>query len=73
MNKDLNKNQISRTVVNEEFFRKYDVPAPRYSSYPTVPYWNDSPTTEEWVGSLKTAFSDDQSTVSYTHLRAHET
>lgn len=74
MNKDLNKNQISRTVVNEEFFRKYDVPAPRYTSYPTVPYWNDSPTTEEWVGSLKTAFSDDQSTWSmYIHIPYCET
>lgn len=33
-------------------FNKYDVPAPRYTSYPTVPYWSDNPTREEWLGYL---------------------
>lgn len=37
-------------------FRKYDVPAPRYTSYPTVPYWSESPTTEEWLGFVGKAF-----------------
>ena len=32
---------------------KYDVPAPRYTSYPTVPYWSEPPTTEEWVQNLQ--------------------
>lgn len=30
-------------------FNKYDVPAPRYTSYPTVPYWTENPTTEQWI------------------------
>ncbi|OZA62595.1 MAG: coproporphyrinogen III oxidase, partial [Sphingobacteriia bacterium 39-36-14] len=27
---------------------KYNVPTPRYTSYPTVPYWNDSIDIEKW-------------------------
>ena len=28
---------------------KYNIPGPRYTSYPTVPYWdNDGFTSEQW-------------------------
>jgi oxygen-independent coproporphyrinogen-3 oxidase len=37
---------------------KYDVPAPRYTSYPTVPYWETSPTTAQWIGHLKTSLNE---------------
>ncbi len=37
--------------------RKYNVPGPRYTSYPTVPYWNTQPpTTEEWTNKVKNCF-----------------
>lgn len=39
-----------------ELFKKYDIPAPRYTSYPTVPYWSENPTTDEWVDSLRRTF-----------------
>ena len=39
-----------------DLFAKYDVPAPRYTSYPTVPFWTDSPTTEQWLEHLGKAF-----------------
>lgn len=35
-----------------DLFQKYDIPAPRYTSYPTVPYWNQSPTLDQWKHSL---------------------
>src|SRR3982750_552301 len=35
-----------------ELLKKYDVPGPRYTSYPTVLYWDRNPTAEEWVKSL---------------------
>lgn len=35
-----------------ELLKKYDVPGPRYTSYPTVLYWDRSPSAEEWVASL---------------------
>lgn len=28
---------------------KYDKPTPRYTSYPTVPYWETAPTQEQWL------------------------
>jgi oxygen-independent coproporphyrinogen-3 oxidase len=52
-----------------DLFAKYDVPAPRYTSYPTVPFWTDSPTTEQWLSELEAAFKDDAATWSlYFHL-----
>ncbi|MBP6821185.1 MAG: oxygen-independent coproporphyrinogen III oxidase [Acidobacteria bacterium] len=58
----------------KELFAKYDVPAPRYTSYPTVPFWTESPTTEQWVESLNNALQDEKATWSiYMHLPFCET
>lgn len=35
-----------------ELLKKYDVPGPRYTSYPTVLYWDRNPTADEWVAAL---------------------
>ncbi|WP_161890701.1 oxygen-independent coproporphyrinogen III oxidase [Pontibacter russatus] len=36
---------------------KYDVPSPRYTSYPTVPYWSEAPISEErWLLHVQQAF-----------------
>jgi oxygen-independent coproporphyrinogen-3 oxidase len=52
-----------------DLFAKYDVPAPRYTSYPTVPFWTDSPTTDRWLDELNKAFVGEASTWSlYFHL-----
>ncbi len=52
-----------------DLFAKYDVPAPRYTSYPTVPFWSDMPTTEEWLRELAQAFDNEPATWSlYFHL-----
>lgn len=42
-----------------ELLRKYNVPGPRYTSYPTVPYWRDSPTQVQWVEALASGFSQE--------------
>jgi oxygen-independent coproporphyrinogen III oxidase len=39
-----------------ELLAKYDIPAPRYTSYPTVPYWSETPTTEQWIEALRQTF-----------------
>jgi oxygen-independent coproporphyrinogen-3 oxidase len=44
---------MTEKTVN--LFEKYDVPVPRYTSYPTVPYWTDDPTTEQWLAELRKA------------------
>lgn len=53
---------------------KYDRPVPRYTSYPTVPYWSDSPTTDEWLSALQDGFARPDSTWSlYLHVPFCET
>jgi len=51
---------------------KYNVAAPRYTSYPTVPYWDLlPPTIEKWTKSVKFSFdkSNDKDGISiYIHL-----
>jgi oxygen-independent coproporphyrinogen III oxidase len=52
-----------------DLFAKYDVPAPRYTSYPTVPFWTDSPTTDQWIEHLNRALAGEVATWSlYFHL-----
>src|SRR5688500_1509747 len=37
---------------------KYNVAAPRYTSYPTVPYWdNEAPSSKYWQEAVKTTFN----------------
>lgn len=38
---------------DSQIFAKYDIPAPRYTSYPTVPYWGVAPTQEQWLTHLR--------------------
>lgn len=51
---------------------KYNVPVPRYTSYPTVPYWDEHTfSSENWIASVKEAFkiSNQESGISlYIHL-----
>jgi oxygen-independent coproporphyrinogen-3 oxidase len=44
--------------MNSELLRKYNVPGPRYTSYPTVPYWSVTPTSEQWVESIVQALDE---------------
>ncbi|MDX5483046.1 MAG: oxygen-independent coproporphyrinogen III oxidase [Hymenobacteraceae bacterium] len=40
-----------------ELLAKYDVPSPRYTSYPTVPFWDEKPLTQErWLLHVQQAF-----------------
>ncbi len=53
----------------KDLLAKYDVPAPRYTSYPTVPYWEVNPTTEEWVSHLRATLKEGQGGWSlYLHI-----
>lgn len=52
--------------------QKYNVPGPRYTSYPTVPFWDESAFGEAaWVRNLRRAFSATNGTTGinlYIHL-----
>lgn len=52
--------------------QKYNVPGPRYTSYPTVPFWDNSTFSETaWIRNLRRAFSVSNTTSGislYIHL-----
>ena len=39
-------------TVDKRLLRKYDVPGPRYTSYPVIIYWDAKPTAAEWIQSV---------------------
>lgn len=52
---------------NQTLIGKYDVPGPRYTSYPTVPYWDaNSFSVKRWKDELGTV--QDQDIALYIHL-----
>lgn len=57
-------------VESKNFIEKYDIPAPRYTSYPTVPYWESAGlTSETWISELRRAYSQPETQWSlYLHL-----
>src|SRR5690242_3432095 len=44
--------------VSSSLLKKYDVPGPRYTSYPTVPCWGDAPSAEEWIAQVRSALEE---------------
>lgn len=43
--------------MNPQLLQKYNVPGPRYTSYPTVPYWDSTPpSAAEWQSLVKDTF-----------------
>ncbi|ADY50957.1 oxygen-independent coproporphyrinogen III oxidase [Pseudopedobacter saltans DSM 12145] len=55
-----------------ELIKKYSVPVPRYTSYPTVPYWDETTFSyDKWINSVRESFtaSNKESGISlYIHL-----
>lgn len=58
--------------MKNNLIQKYNVPGPRYTSYPTVPYWNEMHFSKDlWIETLKRSFveSNDKEGISlYIHL-----
>ena len=45
--------------MESNLISKYNVPGPRYTSYPTVPYWDEASfSNEEWKRSLQKSFKE---------------
>jgi len=48
---------------------KYDVPVPRYTSYPAVPHWQETPGAESWFGAMNAALAPEAASLAvYVHL-----
>ena len=60
-----------REEVNPLLIRKYNKPLPRYTSYPTVPYWHDHFDAAVWAEDFKQRFAEQnhiQGISLYIHL-----
>ncbi len=58
-----------RVAPSSALLDRYDVPVPRYTSYPTVPYWSQDPTTEQWLEELRKAAARPEATWAvYLHI-----
>ncbi len=59
-------------MMNAYLIRKYNIPCPRYTSYPTVPYWEeDKFSYEKWLITLRQSFTESNFTEGislYIHL-----
>jgi oxygen-independent coproporphyrinogen-3 oxidase len=58
------------TSIPAALLQKYDVPLPRYTSYPTVPYWNfASLSPQHWLKMVKQQFEVEAHAIAvYIHL-----
>ncbi|TXD83076.1 oxygen-independent coproporphyrinogen III oxidase [Subsaximicrobium wynnwilliamsii] len=58
--------------MNKTLIKKYNIPGPRYTSYPTVPFWDlEAFTKDLWMKSFKRSFiesNSDQGISLYIHL-----
>ncbi|MBL7783315.1 MAG: oxygen-independent coproporphyrinogen III oxidase [Saprospiraceae bacterium] len=55
--------------MNTTLLSKYDVAAPRYTSYPTVPYWSEPLSAPaDWLLHVRSAVQADRSISLYIHL-----
>jgi len=51
-----------------ELIRKYNVAVPRYTSYPTLPYWEDNLSQALWTESIQKNFKQSKGISLYIHL-----
>lgn len=63
---------MENKISHESLLKKYDVSTPRYTSYPTVPGWDESSfSAEKWIASVKRYFveaNDERGISLYIHL-----
>ncbi len=58
-------------MIPSALYNKYNVPGPRYTSYPTVPFWETTPSAHEWEMHAKETFQKTNSNEGisiYIHL-----
>ena len=56
-------------MTNANLLEKYNIAAPRYTSYPTVPYWQtEKPQTSFWIENVQNTFAKNPEISLYIHL-----
>src|SRR5271170_1593282 len=63
---------VQLSAVPASLIAKYDVAGPRYTSYPTVPYWDRAPTEAQWLervgGAMREAAGEPRGAALYIHV-----
>lgn len=54
--------------MNPTLLQKYNVPVPRYTSYPTVPHWSQVPTASQWFDQVRAQYDPRKPISVYIHL-----
>jgi oxygen-independent coproporphyrinogen-3 oxidase len=57
--------------LQSQLIAKYDVASPRYTSYPTVPYWSATPNETQWLQRLGNALQRNAAAGSGLGLYVH--
>lgn len=56
-------------TTNRDLLDKYNIAAPRYTSYPTVPYWQtEKPAEHLWIENVQNTFAKNPEISLYIHL-----
>jgi len=57
-------------TLGDPLVAKYDVAGPRYTSYPTVPYWEATPSAGQWIERIGAALGEagDHGAAIYLHI-----
>ena len=51
-----------------DLLKKYNRQGPRYTSYPPVPFWKNTPTSGDWITHLKKIYNDEEGMDLYVHI-----
>lgn len=58
----------NRMTMKLSLLEKYDKPTPRYTSYPTVPYWETAPSQQKWMEEVRRRLDRNPEISLYIHL-----
>src|SRR5919112_782372 len=50
---------MEHAALNLSLVKKYNRPVPRYTSYPTVPFWHDDLDIDQWKENFKKRFQEE--------------
>jgi oxygen-independent coproporphyrinogen-3 oxidase len=63
---------VQARLSTRNLLRKYDVPGPRYTSYPTILHWDNTPTIAEWLQTISDSIDQtrrlDSGAAIYVHI-----
>lgn len=51
-----------------DLFKKYDIAGPRYTSFPPVPFWQDTPKQQQWITHIENTYNPEQGLDIYLHI-----